>query len=301
MYITVATPMVSECSTVGSDVRLLSHQFIPRQGLYLNLGDASTCNGTVTCWNYCYGRSICSIANYSHYATFMVYRPKEDNSNELQLVPESIKSVSLRCQNKHPIKCEKEVLPRSEWFAIRKNDIVSVCLPRQRPRFRLISRKYARLDEQVTTEIFQHRSANCGEQQLLIDRRNLALRSFLQLHLSAELISTEDQDMFDQQNDQSYLKTILPSLFGSAIIIITVVVVGVITALAWKKRKHTLKSTRSPPDTNGQSGNRSMADDVYSVPMRTRTRMDNTYVVRNNVAYNVNGSPQTNHISSQDA
>ena len=298
MYITVATPTILERSTVGDDIRLLSHQFLPRQGLYLNLGAPSTCNGTVTCWNYCYGNSFCS--NHSHYATFMVYRPREDNSNELQLVPESIKSVSVRCQNKNPIKCGKEVLPRSEWFAIRKNDIVSVCLSQQRPRFQLISRKYVRFDEQVTTEIFQHRSTNCGEQQLLIDRRNLVMRSFLQLHLSAELISTEDQDVFDQQNDQLYLKTIPASLLGSTIIIITVAVVGALATLAWKKRKHKLKSTRSPPDTNGQSGNRSVTD-VYSVPMQTRTRMDNIYVVRNNVAYNVNGSPQTNHTSSQDA
>ena len=111
MYITVATSMVPECPIAGSDIQLLSRQFIPRQGLYLNLGAPSICNGTVTCWNYCYGTSFCS--NHSHYVTFMMYRPKEDNSNELELVPESIKSVSVKCHNKHPINCGKEVLPSS--------------------------------------------------------------------------------------------------------------------------------------------------------------------------------------------
>ena len=292
----MATATVPECSTVGSDIQLLSHQFRPRQGLYLNLGAPSTCSGIVTCWNYCYGDSDCS--NGSHSATFMVYRPKENSSNELQLVPESIKSVSVRCQDKHPIKCRQEVLPRSEWFAIHVNDIVSVCLPRQRHRFRLISRKYETFDEQVTTEIFQYRNTNCGERQLLIDRQNLASRRFLQLHLSTELISTEEQDTFAGQNDQMmqmlYLKTIPTTLLGSVIIVI---VVGAVTALVCKKRKYTLTSS---PDTNNQSGNRSVADAIYSVPVQTRTRTANIYAVRNNVAYNVNGSPQTNHTASRD-
>lgn len=233
----------------------------------------------------------------------MVYRPNDNHTNELQLVQESIKTVSVRCRGRNRIMCEQELLPRVEWFAIQEGDIVATCLPRQRPQFQILSREYEEDEDDETTEIFQYKNTDCGTEQLLIDERNLSPRKSLQLHLSAELLfQTNDHVAIPEKHPDRntyYLKTIPPSTIGPTVIILIVIVVVVGIALTRKRKQNSgSKPTKSAPESSGHTDSNGVANDIYSTPQRTRTKSANIYAVRNNVAYNVNALQQTVNLTS---
>ena len=289
VYILMAA---AECSTVGSDLRALSHRFKEREGLYLNLGASSQCRGTVTAWHFCYGMSECET-DVKYHATFLVYRPINRNytSSELSIVPESIKSTSLGCQNRSKVKCGKEMLLSSEQFMVQENDVVAVCLPAEREkRLQLISRKY---DEDEGTEgtLYQHYSEieGCDRNKLrTVNMQGITPHTYLQLHLHAEVAASKrhmtthtnpDYSLrFNDRREQWYLKVIPASIAGLAILVVFVVIV---LGIALKCRQM-LVGSRSPSNTIAACNPIAAA---AHVPQATTAMND--YTLDDNVAYSI--------------
>ena len=276
--------VAAECSTVGSDLRTLSHRFKKREGLYLNTGAPSQCKGTVTAWHFCYGMSECEM-DAKYHATFLVYHPINRNytSSELSIVPESIRSVSVGCQNKSKVKCGKEMLLSSEQFMIQENDIVAVCLPAEREnQLQLISRKYDE-DEGMEGTLYQHSEIEDCERNKLqtINMQDITPRTYLQLHLEVAaskgqiLIMTDPNYFlrFNDQREQWYLKVIPASIAGLAILVVFVVIVAGIAL----KCRQTLAS--SPSNTIAA------CNPIAHVPQATTAMND--YTLDDNVAYSV--------------
>ena len=281
-----AIQAAAECSSMGSDLRMLSHRFRKREGLFLNFGAPSQCRGIVTGWHYCYGMSECETGAKYH-ATFMVYRPsKNHTSGELSVVPESIESVSLVCQNKSKVKCDKEKLLLSKQFTIQENDIVAVCLVAEREhRLQLISRMY---DEDDYTEegIYQHSNEmiqDCKSNHIqTINLKDITLRKSLQIHLHAEIAASKGQILtdpnytlrFNDPKEKWYLKAIPASIAGLTILTVFVVVVAGMV----------LKCRQTLSSYPGHVNTIATCDPIAHVPQAT-TDMSNDYTLNENVAY----------------
>lgn len=285
------TVVVDECSAAGSDILVLSHRFRPRSGLFLNLGDTAKCSGLVTSLNYCYGVADCENGS-SLLTKFMLYRPDVNRSNELVVLPESVRLISVKCENTASrVKCGEEVLPTTEQFSIQENDIIAICLPQNKRKLRLISRKYENDDDDqvINTEVFQYENADCDSDKLIhINREDLSSRSHLQLHLSAEISITVDDETsptaYKQSEDNTslLLKTIPGPIVGT-IAVLAVSILVVTCFLTWKRLKERQQTLRNSP-SNQTADNR---DQVYSVPIRSRTVLTNGYNIKSNIAYNL--------------
>ena len=275
---------------MGSDIHVFSRRFREREGLYLNLGSPSLCSGIVTSWHYCYGMTgmgqcLLNDSNSTSYhsATFMMYRPGKNNSSEYVVIPESVKSVTVKCRDTDKITCGKEILNRSEWFAIHENDIIAVFLPEQTLQFQLISRRSK--GEGGNAGVFQYTMNAEYEKDLsIINRANLTSRMLLQLHLLAELEPANNQSSpINEPNNNTtfFLKTILPSVAG--LVLITIVIIGIV--LTWKRQKQRAQVTEQSQNCTsiGAVTNGDNRECMYSAPIDTRTTT--AFTIMANVAY----------------
>ena len=299
LFVVDCSVVVANCSIVGSDLRTLSHRFKEREGLFLNLRAPSQCSGTVTAWHFCYGMSDCVTAAKYH-ATFLIYRADETNqtNGELVALPESIKSVSLTCQNGSRVKCNKEILFPSEQFMIKEDDVLAVCLPAAREhKLQLTSRKYAQ-DEEIGG-IYQYNNEmikDCKRKQIQsINRRDTWSRKHLQLHLYAEVESTNERVAADpnyiqtlQNNDdklQWYHKAVAASLGG---LVVLIAFVAAVAGIALKCRQISKTRHRDP---TGISGNTIAPcnPSMVHVPCDDTTTVAELpeYALDDNIAYSV--------------
>ena len=287
--------VVANCSIVGSDLRTLSHRFKERKGLFFNFRAPSQCSGTVTAWHFCYEMSACEAAAKYH-ATFLIYRANETNqtSGGLVAIPESIKSVSLTCQNGSRVKCNREILLSSEQFLIKEGDILAVCLPAEREhQLQLTSRKYQQ-DEEIGG-IYQYNNEmikDCKRRQIqYINRRDIWSRRHLQLHLNAEVESTNERVVADPnyiqrlKNDDKmhwYIKIVAASMGG---LLVLIVFVAAVAGIALKCRQISVTSRQ---DSTGITSHAiaQCYPGIVHVP-HSDTAMVAEYTLEDNVAYSV--------------
>jgi hypothetical protein len=234
-----------------------------------------------------------------YHATFLAYRPINRNytSTELSVVPESIKSISVGCQNRSKVKCGKEILLSSERFVIQENDILAVCLPAEREnQLQLVSRKYDEDDDDEGREgiLYQHSEVefDCEKYKLqTVNTQDITARPYLQLHLQAEVAAANGQIsiMTDpnhslrlnghQKQEEWYLKVIPASIAG--LVILALVFVVIVTCIALKRRR-TL--SRSP----GHSTTAVCNPIGYTTQARYAAESDmNNYTIDDNVAYSI--------------
>ena len=281
----------AKCPIMGSDLRTLSHRFKEREGLYLNLGAAAQCRGTVTAWHFCYGMGECEMDDKYH-ATFLVYRPTNKtytSSSELSIVPESIKSVSMVCQNKSKIKCSKETLLPSEQFMVQVNDIVAVCLPAEKEnQLQLISRQYNE-DERTESTLHQYSEIEECEMNRIrrVNTQDITPRTYLQLHLHAEVatskvgqipITTDPNYSLRFKEGEWYLKVVLASTAGLMILVVFVVIMA---GVALKCKQRLAGAPRHTGNTVGA------CNPMAHATQATTTAAMNDYAINDNVAYSV--------------
>ena len=192
IFVSVIYTGVHACSRVGSNVQPTSpgsgaSNFIEEEGLFLNLGAPSQCQGMVTAWHLRYQLKDCEVAgptktktntgSQSHSRSrrsgrengvFAVYRPINNHTMEYKIVPGSIKSIMIACDDdsttgdddktddddddtsshdqsrrsrsrrSKTIQREEVIsLEAEEQFMIEKGDIIALCLPDVSSRYRL--------------------------------------------------------------------------------------------------------------------------------------------------------------------
>ena len=152
------------------------NDFQNEKGLFLNLGTPSECQGIVTAWHLCYELEECRSSQRARSGksrksssesetdretfngVFAVYRPVSNLTMNYELVPGSTKSVMINCDDdddgdesedtrarsntgrtQSNTRDEEEIilLEKQERFMIQRDDVIAVCLPNIRMRYRL--------------------------------------------------------------------------------------------------------------------------------------------------------------------
>ena len=199
----------SACSRVGSDSQTFSDDsdFLNKKGLFLNLDAFSQCQGTVTAWHLRYELDSCRSRTRSSKETFngvlAVYRPVNNQKIEYEIVPNSTKSVMITCDDdddddertRSNARDQEQTisLEAEEQFMIQRGDVIAVCLPSIKKRYRL------QILEDVGNEIgiYEYNTRqkddvnDCNFNKLqTITSQSLRARSSYQLHLHAEIAGT---------------------------------------------------------------------------------------------------------------
>ena len=210
LAITSVLTGTSACSRVGSDSQTFSDdsKFLNRKGLFLNLGAPSQCQGTVTAWHLRYELDDCrsrsrssTIDRETVNSVLAVYRPVNNLTMEYEIVPGSTKSVMLACDDddnddrtRSDARDEEEMilLEAEERFVIRRGDVIAVCLPSIKKRYRLQILEDVRNGIDIYEYIRKKSVVNgCNFNKLqTIRSQSLRARSSYRLHLHAEIAGT---------------------------------------------------------------------------------------------------------------
>ena len=217
----------SACSRVGTDSQSSSDDsdFQSKRGLFLNLGSPSECQGIVTAWHLRYELEECSsqrtrsgrtkssrdreTEGETFNSVFAVYRPISNPTMQYQLVPGSTKYVMITCDGddingdddtrKTPSNTRDReeiiLLENQERFMIQRGDIIAVCLPDIKRRYRLQILEEVRSENEGNAahgvhkyDGEEHAVENCnfnGLQTIRLRRRRA--RSSYRLNLYAEI------------------------------------------------------------------------------------------------------------------
>lgn len=189
---TAITRATAQCSKVGTDGNSFSGYFKEWDGLFLNIGSPSQCSGTVVSWHFHYELDGCrySKSKYRH-GIFLVYRPVSNHSYEV--VPGSVKEVTVPCQDDDGIQSWEEMLPLSEQFTVQKGDIIAACLPYNK-RIRMEPLQILEYGKDIrVNNIHEYYDAGGDIDDCRINRlqtvitRDIRSRRYYQLHLYAEI------------------------------------------------------------------------------------------------------------------
>ena len=199
---------------MGSDTPTFSDasNFETEKGLFLNLEAPAQCQGMVTAWHLRYELNNCNSRTRSreretYNGVFVIFRPVNNPPTEYEIVPDSMKSVLILCDNdddndetttrRSKAKYQEETisLQEHEQFMIQRGDIIAVCLPDIRRRHRLQILENVRNEVERNVGVYEYKYKGqrrdverCNFNKLqTIRSQHLRAESSYQLHLYAEI------------------------------------------------------------------------------------------------------------------
>ena len=198
----------SACSRVGSDTQTFSDDsdFQREEGLFLNLGAPAQCQGTVTAWHLHYEPNDCSSqktrtrGRETFNGVFLIYRPVNNLTAEYEIVPGSMKLVLIPCDDddddeitRSRVRYREETisLQAHEQFTIQRGDVIAVCLPDIKRRYKLHVLEDIRNEVERNACVYEYEGnrrdvEECNLLQTIRSQR-LRAKSSYQLHLYAEI------------------------------------------------------------------------------------------------------------------
>ena len=144
----------------------------PEEGhVYLNIKEASLCNGTVYGWRYCFDPDG---DDPPHELVLAMYRPQQNGS--YQLVPGSYYPLTMEEEDLNMFSCRLTPLEPSEYFRVQENDVVAFCEPLNERRVEVFFQRRRR------NSLLRWNARGCSESQITsspLELSNMNNRVFL--------------------------------------------------------------------------------------------------------------------------